>query len=73
MSLLHPLRVAAYAGASHPEYPTAVWLQARRLEVQTVIRQWRTPDALHFLVEVENLGRVELIYHVDAWYIRGNN
>jgi len=64
-----PVRVEAYAGASYPEHPLAVWLDGQRLEVLRVIRQWRTPDALHFLVEVESLGRVELIYRHETWLI----
>ena len=57
------IRVEAYAGASYPERPTAVWRQDQRLEVEQVVRSWRTPDGLHFLVEIEKIGRVELFYH----------
>ncbi len=69
MSEPAPVRVEAYAGASYPQRPTAVWIDDRRLAVQKVIRQWRTPDALHFLVEVEELARAELIYRNDTWLI----
>ena len=64
-----PVRVEAYAGASYPERPTVVWIDDRRLEVQNVLRQWRTPDALHFQVDVEELGEVELIYAQGAWFL----
>jgi len=65
------VRVEAYAGASYPERPTAVWWQGQRLDVTQVLRSWRTPDGLHFLVEIERIGRVELIYHYqdDGWKI----
>jgi len=63
------VRVEAYAGASYPERPTAVWWEGRRLEVERVIRSWRTPDALHFWVELQTLGETTLSYHYqdDAW------
>ena len=64
-----PVQVEAYAGARYPERPTAVWVDDRRLEVQNVLRQWRTPDALHFRVEVEELGEVELIYAQGVWFL----
>ena len=64
-----PVRVEAYAGASYPEHPLAVWRDGQRQAVLRVLRQWRTPDALHFLVEVESLGRVELIYRHETWLI----
>ncbi len=69
MSEPTPVRVEAYAGASYPQRPTAVWIDARRLEVQNVIRQWRTPDALHFLVDIEDIHRTELIYRNENWFI----
>jgi len=61
--------VEAYAGASYPERPTTVRYKNQRLEVEQVIRSWRTPDALHFLVELETLGRATLSYRyqADAW------
>ena len=64
-----PVRVEAYAGASYPEHPLAVWWDEQRLAVLRTLRQWRTPDALYFLVEVESLGRVELIYRHETWFI----
>ena len=65
------VRVEAYAGGSYPERPTAVWWQDQRLEVEQVVRSWRTPDGLHFLVEIEKIGRVELIYHYqDGWWLK---
>ena len=69
MSETESVRVEAYAGASYPERPIAIIWEDKRLTVRRLIRQWRTPDDLHFLVEVEKLGRVELIYHSDAWQI----
>ncbi len=64
-----PVVVSAYAGASYPQRPTAVLWQGRRLAVEQIDRSWRTPDALHFLLHLESLGRVELRYHpqTDSW------
>lgn len=65
------IHVEAYAGASYPERPTAVWRQGQRLDVTQVLRSWRTPDGLHFLVEITEIGRVELIYHYqDGWWLK---
>jgi hypothetical protein len=62
------IQVEAYAGASYPERPTAVWWQGQRLDVTQVLRSWRTPDGLHFLVEIAEIGRAELIYQdEDGW------
>ena len=68
MSAIH---VEAYAGASYPERPIAVWRQGQRLDVMEVLRSWRTPDGLHFLVEIEKIGRAELSYRYqeDGWKI----
>lgn len=65
------IHVEAYAGASYPERPTAVWRQGQRLDVTEVVRSWRTPEGLHFLVEIEEIGRVELSYRYqeDEWKI----
>ncbi len=68
--MMNHISVEAYAGASYPERPTAVWLEGERLAVTDLIRSWRTPDALHFLVEIERLGRVDLIYKDDDWSLK---
>lgn len=64
------VRVEAYAGASYPEKPTAVWYEGRRHPVVSLLRSRRSPSALHFLVEVEDLGRLELVYELasDTWF-----
>ena len=69
MNARTPVQVEAYAGASFPERPRAVWVGGSKLDVVKVIRQWRTPDALHFQVEVESLGRVELVYRDNSWFL----
>ncbi len=63
------IRVEAYAGASYPERPLVVWWCNQRLVVKQVVRSWRTPQELHFLVEIETLGRVQLKSHhrTDTW------
>ncbi|NOZ50414.1 MAG: hypothetical protein GXP37_10260 [Chloroflexi bacterium] len=64
-----PVTVSAYAGASYPQRPIAVHWQGQRLEALQIERTWRTPDALHFRLQIETLGRVELSYHprTDTW------
>lgn len=63
------IEVEAYAGASYPQRPSAVWWEGERLEVEQVIRSWRTPDALHFRVELQILGETTLSYNYqsEAW------
>ena len=62
------VQVEAYAGASYPERPTAIHWQNQRLQIVRVLRSWRTPEALHFQVEVETLGQVTLAYnHGSDW------
>lgn len=61
-----PVYVHAYAGASYPEHPISIIWQDKRLDVLTVDRSWLTPDALHFRVQLESLGRVELVYYMQG-------
>ncbi len=65
-------RVEAYAGASYPERRTAVWRGDQRIAVGQVLRSWRTPDALHFLVELESGEQQELCYQfrAEVWDVR---
>lgn len=69
-----PVSVSAYAGASYPDHPISILWQDKRLDVMKVERSWRTPMALHFRVQLESLGRIELIYYVknDAWTLIRN-
>ena len=43
----------------------------QRLDVEQVVRSWRTPGGLHFLVEIAEIGRAELIYQGEdgGWVI----
>lgn len=63
------IRVEAHAGASYPEYPTAIWRGDRRFAVQQVLRSWRSPEALHFAVVLDSGEQLELSYQsrADAW------
>jgi hypothetical protein len=62
-----PVYVHAYAGANYPGHPISIIWQGKRLDVLSVERSWRTPDALHYRVQLESLGLIELIYHFQGY------
>lgn len=63
------IRVEAHAGASYPEYPTAIWRDEQRFAVRQVLRSWRSPEGLHFTVVLDSGEHLELSYQsrADVW------
>lgn len=65
--------VEAYAGGSHPETPRTVIWAGQRYAVQTVLKRWREPHGLGFVVACTpgNI-RFDLFYHAQTaqWQIQ---
>ena len=64
-------RVECYSGVEYAERPTAFEWEGRRLEVETVLAQWRTPEGRRFRVRVRDGQTFELTYvkSHDEWQI----
>lgn len=69
--------VECYAGARYPERPRAFIWRGERLTVQSVEREWRTPDGLNFRVRATDNRCFLLTYRepsgdtgADTWYIQ---
>lgn len=62
-------RVEFYSATSYAERPVAVTCQGQRLEVQEVLRSWRTPDGPGFDVIVADGRKLRLMYDeaFDTW------
>lgn len=63
------IRVEAHAGATYPEYPTAIWRGETRFAVRQVLRSWRSPEALYFKVVLDSGETLEMSYQsrADVW------
>ena len=62
-------QVEAYSGASCPESPRHVTWRGVRYEIRIVEQSRRSPDSLHFTVQVSTGERFLLTYHqtADFW------
>ena len=56
------MQVICEAGYSGCDHPKAFTWQGRKLAVKRVIKEWREPDAKHFLVSAENSSQFELVF-----------
>jgi len=67
-----PGLVECYAGVEYPERPRAVWWQGARHEVETVDKEWRTPEGKGFRVRLASGQTLELFYstRADEWSIQ---
>lgn len=54
--------VECYSGATYAERPMAVHWQGQRLDVEQVLRSWRTPDGPGFEVIVTGGQKLRLVY-----------
>lgn len=54
---------AGYSGCDHPK--AFVW-QGNHLSVQRITKEWREPDAKHYLVTVDNGDLFKLIFSETA-------
>lgn len=66
------IKVECYAGSRYPERPRALLVDGRRLPVEEVEAQARTPGQLRFRVRVSDGRRFSLVYDQvqDAWDVR---
>lgn len=64
-----PLKVECYAGSCYPERPRAVEWQGKRLLIESIEAQWRTPQGLFFRVCTADGIRLQLTYLAgqDCW------
>ena len=58
--------VSCYSGGRYAERPTAFKFENNELEVVKVIRRWREPDSLVFVVLVPDGRRFQLSFNIDA-------
>ncbi|UCH59926.1 MAG: hypothetical protein JSV61_00200 [Anaerolineales bacterium] len=63
--------VECYSGSVYAEHPTAFYWQGIHLQVQEVIRRWREPGKMFFLVRTAGDELFELTYdeQADLWLI----
>ncbi len=66
--------VECHSGFAYPERPVAMQWQGRRLEIQSVLFSWRSPEAIHFRVHADDGQEYELAYYEadDDWHIQPN-
>jgi len=58
--------VTCYSGARYAERPVAFLYAGERLQVSAVVRTWREPAALFFLVRTSDGRRFRLAYEEEA-------
>jgi hypothetical protein len=58
--------VACYSGARYAERPVAFQYAGERLQVSAVMRTWREPAALLFLVQTSDGRRFRLAYEEES-------
>jgi hypothetical protein len=58
--------VTCYSGARYAERPVAFQYAGERLQVSAVVRTWREPAALFFLVQTSDGRRFRLAYEEEA-------
>ncbi len=61
---------AGYSGCDHPK--TFSW-QGHKFSVEQVLKEWREPDAKHFLVAANDGRQFELVFSEtgNQWEISG--
>lgn len=64
--------VEAYAGTRYPERPRVFDWEGKRLQVDRILRQWRTPETIGFRVQTRDGRRFTLVYteRTDSWAVR---
>lgn len=66
---LFPCDVECISSAKYGERPTAVLIEQERLEIEAIIRSWRSPDGPVFQVLTKNDQAFELTFNEasDQW------
>jgi len=67
-----PNVVHCRAESAYPDRPTGFKWDGRNLQVAAIIKRWRTPHGIGFLVRVEQGSLFELFYSHEGceWQIR---
>jgi len=67
---MEPTRVECRSEDSYAQRPVAIWWQGKRLEVESVESEWRTPRGKAFRVSTRPGSRFELLYNEleDSWH-----
>ncbi len=60
------MKVETYSGYRADERPVRFELDGRRLKVERIVRQWRTPEKVFFKVEAEDRQIYTLAYDVAS-------
>jgi hypothetical protein len=63
------LNVECHSGGEYAEYPKAVTLDGKRLEVKKILHQWRSQSGKCFRLLLENEAEVQIEYDEgsDCW------
>ncbi|MEW5869199.1 MAG: hypothetical protein AB1894_07995 [Chloroflexota bacterium] len=63
--------VACRSNAEYAEHPIALSWEGQRLEIETILARWRTPEGKFFRVSTQDGRSFELLYQqtADAWQI----
>ena len=65
-------QVECRSEGNYADRPVALYWQGQRLEIRSILAEWRTPEGKYFRVSAEDDQTFELIYNEasDAWQIR---
>jgi hypothetical protein len=63
--------VECHSDTTYAEKPVALTWEGQRLEIPTILAQWRTPDERRFRVQTNDGREFELSYHeaTNKWQI----
>lgn len=63
--------VECLSSQAYADRPIALHWEGERLEIQTIVSRWRTPESIHFLVRTGDERTFELNYLEadDNWII----
>lgn len=64
--------VECHSGFTYAEKPVALTWEGRRLEVDSIRAEWRTPAERRFRVRTDDLRLFDLVYREadDSWQIQ---
>jgi hypothetical protein len=64
--------VECHSGFSYAERPVALIWESQRLEIDSILAEWRTPGEHHFRVRTRDLCLFDLVYREadDQWQIQ---
>ena len=69
---MEEITVECYSGSRYGEKPVALIRKGKKYDIQRIEKMWRTPNALHFTVYVEE-GKLNILYDElkDKWFMTG--